>query len=81
MPDAVAMGVVLWDDIVLEDKFCYSYVCTTEEAPCGQVIINDGSKLAISDGFGSNHPNTTSVRPLTIRYSKIVIRIIGKLKS
>ncbi|WP_375090345.1 nucleoside hydrolase [Peribacillus sp. RS7] len=59
LPDAVAMGVALWDDIVLEDKFCYCYVCTTEEATYGQVIINDGSKLAISDGFGSNPPNAT----------------------
>ncbi|KOR77111.1 hypothetical protein AM232_00415 [Bacillus sp. FJAT-21352] len=57
LPDAVAMGVVLWDDIVLEDKLCYCYVCTTEEATYGQVIINDGSKLAISDGFGGNSPN------------------------
>ncbi len=57
LPDAVAMGVVLWDDIVIEDKLCYCYVCTTEEATYGQVIINDGSKLAISDGFGSNIPN------------------------
>lgn len=57
LPDAVAMGVVLWGDIVLEDKLCYCYVCTTEEATYGQVVINDGSKLAISDGFGSNLPN------------------------
>ncbi|MDV7767576.1 hypothetical protein [Peribacillus sp. CSMR9] len=27
-----------------------------EEATYGQVIINDGNKLAISDGFGSNPP-------------------------
>ncbi|MCM3038496.1 nucleoside hydrolase [Paenibacillus motobuensis] len=59
LPDAVAMGVVLWDDIVLEDKLCYCYVCTTEEATYGQVIINDGSKLAISDGLGSNLPNAS----------------------
>ncbi|QQZ10312.1 nucleoside hydrolase [Heyndrickxia vini] len=59
LPDAVAMGVVLWEDIVLEDKLCYCYVCTIEEATYGQVIINDGSKLAISDGFGTNLPNAT----------------------
>lgn len=57
LPDAVAMGVVLWDDIVLEDKLCYCYVCTQEAAAYGQVIINDGSKLAISDGFAGHTPN------------------------
>ncbi|MED4690117.1 nucleoside hydrolase [Peribacillus frigoritolerans] len=59
LPDAVAMGVVLWDDIVLENKLCYCYVCTTEEATYGQVIVNDGSKLAISDGFAGHTPNAT----------------------
>lgn len=59
LPDAVAMGVVLWDEIVLEDKLCYCYVCTTEAAAYGQVIINDGSKLAISDGFAGHMPNAT----------------------
>ena len=57
LPDAVAMGVVLWDEIVVEDKLCYCYVCTIEEAAYGQVIINDGSKLAISDGFAGHVPN------------------------
>lgn len=59
LPDAVAMGVVLWDDIVIEDKLCYCYVCTTEEATYGQVIVNNGSKLAISDGFAGHTPNAT----------------------
>ncbi|MGE7114513.1 nucleoside hydrolase [Lysinibacillus sp. NPDC047702] len=59
LPDAVAMGVVLWDEIVLEEKLCYCYVCTTEAAAYGQVIINDGSKLAISDGFAGHIPNAT----------------------
>ncbi|WP_068620065.1 nucleoside hydrolase [Paenibacillus tuaregi] len=59
LPDAVAMGVVLWEDIVLEDKLCYCNVCTTEEVTYGQVVINDGGKSAISDGFGTNLPNAT----------------------
>lgn len=57
LPDAVAMAVVLWDDILLEKKLCYCYTCTKEEAAYGQVIINDGSKLAIQDGFAGNTPN------------------------
>lgn len=57
LPDAVAMGVVLWSDILVEAIWCYCYVCTSEEATYGQVIVNDGSKLAISDGFGGHTPN------------------------
>lgn len=57
LPDAVAMGVMLWDDIVLEKKPCYAYVCLKEEAAYGQVILNDGSKLAIQEGFGGHNPN------------------------
>ena len=59
LPDAVAMGVVLWDDIIIEKKLCYCYTCTLEEAAYGQVIVNAGSKLAISDGFAGHTPNAT----------------------
>lgn len=59
LPDAVAMAVALWKDILLESKVCYCYTCTIEEAAYGQVIINDGSKLAISDGFAGHTPNAT----------------------
>lgn len=57
LPDAVAMGALLWDDIVLEKKPCYAYVCIKEEAAYGQVIFNDGSKLAIQEGFAGHNPN------------------------
>ena len=53
------MGVVLWSDIVLESKLSYCYTCIVEEEAYGQVIINDGSKLAISEGFAGNTPNAT----------------------
>jgi len=64
LPDAVAMGVVLWPEIILEAKECYCYTCTIEEAAYGQVIINDGSKLAISDGFAGNAPNAMVCKSL-----------------
>lgn len=51
LPDAVAMGVALWDDIVLEKCLCHGYVCTQEEAAYGQVILHDGRNLSISEGF------------------------------
>lgn len=57
LPDAVAMAVALWDDIAIEKKPCYAYVCRKEEAAYGQVIFNDGSKLAIQEGFGEHAPN------------------------
>lgn len=64
LPDAVAMGVVLWDEIVSESKLCYCYTCTVEEAAYGQVIINSGLKLAISDGFAGHTPNATICRSI-----------------
>lgn len=64
LPDAVAMGVVLWPEIILEAKECYCYTCTIEEAAYGQVIINDGSKLAISDGFAGHLPNSIVCKAL-----------------
>lgn len=41
LPDAVAMGVALWPDIVVESVNAYCYCCTKEEPAYGQVIIYD----------------------------------------
>lgn len=57
LPDAVAMGVVLWNEIVTSSVPCYCYTCTIDPATYGQVIIDDGSVLAVSDGFISQTPN------------------------
>ncbi|MCH4887970.1 nucleoside hydrolase [Acidaminobacter sp. JC074] len=57
LPDAVAMGVVLWDDIMTDRVDCYCYTCIHEEKAYGQVILDDGAVLAVSDGFVSNEPN------------------------
>ena len=64
LPDAVAMGVVLWDSIVLEALNCYCYVCTKETATYGQVIIDDGSFPAVSNGFTNNKPNAKVCKTL-----------------
>lgn len=40
-PDAVAMGVALWPDIVEDYVDAYCYCCTKEEPAYGQVIIYD----------------------------------------
>lgn len=41
LPDAVAMGVALWPDIVQDSVSAYCYCCTKEEPAYGQVIIFD----------------------------------------
>lgn len=41
LPDAVAMGIALWPDIVEDYVDAYCYCCTKEEPAYGQVIIYD----------------------------------------
>ena len=41
LPDAVAMGVALWPEIVQDSVSAYCYCCTKEEPAYGQVIIFD----------------------------------------
>jgi len=50
LPDAVAMGAALWDDVVLERRAAYCHCCT-QEGPCyGQVIVYDPAQtLAIEN--------------------------------
>lgn len=64
LPDAVAMGVVLWEIIVLEALSCHCYVCTKEAATYGQVIIDDGSFPAVSNGFINSKPNARVCKTL-----------------
>lgn len=56
LPDAVAMAALLWPDVVLEKKSCCAHVCFKEPETYGQVILNDGRKLAIQEGFGGKEP-------------------------
>lgn len=57
LPDAVAMSALIWPDIVKEKKICYAHVCLNDPETYGQVILNDGSKLAIQEGFLGKEPN------------------------
>ncbi len=59
LPDAVAMAVMLWPDIVLEKRDCCAYVCLNDPETYGQVILNDGRKLAIQEGFLGRKPNVS----------------------
>ncbi|MPM87812.1 Pyrimidine-specific ribonucleoside hydrolase RihA [bioreactor metagenome] len=58
LPDAVAMGVVLWKEIVLESVDCYCKACIIDPSTYGQVIVDDGSVLGVSEGFVSHKPNS-----------------------
>ena len=50
LPDAVAMGVMLWPDIVTAKRHLYCYCCTDDDRCYGQVIMYDpDNKLAIDN--------------------------------
>lgn len=50
LPDAVAMGAALWEDVRLETKLCPCYCCTNDDCCYGQVIFYDPTKeLAIAN--------------------------------
>lgn len=57
LPDAVAMGVVLWAEIATDSVECFCKACIIDPSTYGQVIIDDGSVLAVSDGFINHAPN------------------------
>ncbi|MDU4892022.1 MAG: nucleoside hydrolase [Clostridium sp.] len=78
LADAVAMGVVLWgDEIVKENKDCYCYTCTQEEAAYGQVILHDGSEYCIPESFWKYTPNATVVKTINNKlYKEKLIKII-----
>ncbi len=50
LPDAVAMGVALWPEIVTGVRHCHCFCCTTEDRCYGQVIFYDPhDRLAIDN--------------------------------
>ncbi len=62
-PDAVAMGVALWDEIVLDCIDVYAYCCTTEPHTYGQVILyNKNDVLAIEQTIPPD--NATVIRSI-----------------
>ena len=44
LPDAIAMGIALWKDIILESVPCYCHCCTVEEETYGQVVVYETDK-------------------------------------
>jgi purine nucleosidase len=64
LPDAVAMGVVLWPEIVLDSVECFCKTCIIDPYTYGQVIVDDGSVLAVSDGFIDQEPNAVMCKSI-----------------
>ncbi|WP_312429856.1 nucleoside hydrolase [Lacrimispora sp.] len=64
LPDAVAMGVVLWPEIVTDSTECFCKACYIDPSTYGQVIVDDGSVLAVSDGFSVQRPNSMVCRSI-----------------
>lgn len=64
LPDAVAMGVVLWPEIVLDSVECFCKTCIIDPYTYGQVIIDDGGVLAVSDGFINEEPNAVMCKSI-----------------
>lgn len=80
LADAVAMGVVLWEDeIVLESKDCYCHTCTLEEASYGQVIIHDGFDYGVPNSFWHHAPNAKVCKNINSKlFKKKLIEILTK---
>ena len=76
LPDAVAMGVALWPDIVKEDVYAYCYCCTKEEPAYGQVIIFDVNQ-PLSIDYEIPAANATVIR--TIDYAEFKKRFKNAL--
>lgn len=64
LPDAVAMGVLMWEDIIKDSRDCYCYACTIEEPAYGQVIVDDHRILANDEAIVSYTSNATVIKTL-----------------
>ncbi len=64
LPDAVAMGVALWDDIVVEAIECNCYCCTLEKAAYGQVIVAPSNRHYEALDMNYDDHNATVVKAI-----------------
>ena len=63
LPDAVAMGCVLWPEMVQETVDVYAYCCTKEEPSYGQVIFFD-RPVPMSEPYTVPADNATVVKTI-----------------
>ena len=80
LPDAVAMGVALWDDIIVKSLSAYCYCCTMEEPAYGQVIIYDVN-APLSIDYKVPDANSTVVRTVDYQLFKERLKksLLGKI--
>ncbi len=70
LPDAVAIGVALWDDIVISSAQCNCYCCTTEAATYGQVIFADTSIAYEAVGMDYSRVHATVIKEIDAKLFK-----------
>ncbi len=70
VPDAVALGVVLWPEIVLEQYLCYCFTSIHQDPTYGQVVIDNGQHLDISHLYGVESENATVIKSLDAQLFK-----------
>ncbi len=70
LPDAVAMAVALWEDIVLDKRSCNCYCCTLEKQAYGQVIVADSSVAYEAHGMGYESVNATVIKTIDAKLFK-----------
>ena len=49
LPDAIAMGVALWDDLMTVSLQCFCNTCTTDPVAYGQVVVDAASLNSFCD--------------------------------
>lgn len=56
VPDPMAVGCLVWPDVLLETKACYGEVCTDNDSTYGQVILyQEGAVYEAMPQIGSYH--------------------------
>ncbi|WP_352399118.1 nucleoside hydrolase [Anaerotignum sp.] len=70
LPDAIAMGVALWPDILLESVSCFCHTCIMDPFTYGQVIINDKQLCSIQDAHWNKKGNATLCKKIDTKAFK-----------
>lgn len=63
LPDAVAMGVVMWDDMVLESKLLHCHTCLThDDVTYGHLVLFDNIDYIACEPYNGKSPNATVIK-------------------
>jgi purine nucleosidase len=61
LPDPVAMGVFLWDDIIINKISCHAKVIINQDETYGQVIFYHNQHLVLSEAYQNLPKNVTLI--------------------